>query len=142
MKKIIYLLLLAPFFGLSQSTEPSNTDAVFIKKISDEILTSGKAYELLYELTKKVGGRIAGSPAMYKAEAWGEKTFQQLGAPAVSKQACMVPRWVRGAGDFAKITHIDGKKQTKALDVLALGNSLGDGKKWKRRYLQCKILRS
>jgi hypothetical protein len=41
----------------------------------------------------------------------------------------MVPRWVRGSGDFAKITRIDGKKQVRALDVLALGNSLGDGKK-------------
>jgi hypothetical protein len=129
MKKIIYLLLLVPFFGLSQSTEPSNADAVFIKKLSDEILTNGKAYDLLYELTKKVGGRIAGSPAMYKAEAWGEKTLQQLGAPSVSKQACQVPRWVRGTGDFASITSIDGKKQARALDVLALGNSLGDGKK-------------
>ena len=129
MKKIISLLLLAPFFGLSQSTEPSNADAIFIKKLSDEILTNGKAYDLLYELTKKVGGRIAGSPAMYQAEAWGVNAFQQLGATAVSKQACMVPRWVRGNGDFAKITRIDGKKQVRALDVLALGNSLGDGKK-------------
>jgi hypothetical protein len=129
MKKIIYLLLLMPFFGLSQATEPSNADAVFIKKLSDEILTNGKAYDLLYELTKKVGGRIAGSPAMYKAEAWGVNAFQQLGAPAVSKQACQVPRWVRGSGDFANITSIDGKKQMRTLDVLALGNSLGDGKK-------------
>jgi hypothetical protein len=129
MKKVISLLLLAPFFGLSQSTEPSNADAIFIKKLSDEILTNGKAYDLLYELTKKVGGRIAGSPAMYKAEAWGVHTFEQLGAPSVSKQACQVPRWVRGTGDFANITSIDGKKQVRALDVLALGNSLGDGKK-------------
>ncbi len=129
MKKIIYLLLLMPFFGLSQATEPSNADAVFIKKLSDEILTNGEAYDLLYELTKKVGGRIAGSPAMYKAEAWGVNAFQQLGAPTVSKQACQVPRWVRGSGDFANITSIDGKKQVRALDVLALGNSLGDGKK-------------
>ena len=129
MKKIIYLLLLAPLFGLSQVSQPTNADAVFIKKVSDEILTNGKAYDLLFELTKKVGGRIAGSPAMYKAEAWGEKTLQQLGAPSVSKQACQVPRWVRGSGDFASITSVDGAKQTRALDVLALGNSLGDGKK-------------
>jgi len=38
MKKIFTLLLLAPFFGLSQSSEPSSADAVFIKKIADEIL--------------------------------------------------------------------------------------------------------
>jgi hypothetical protein len=142
MKNIIYFLLLVPFFGLSQSTAPSNADADYIKKIADEILTNGKAYDLLYELTKKVGGRISGSPAMYKAEAWGVNTFEQLGAPAVSKQACMVPRWVRGRGDFANITSIDGKKQVRALDVLALGNSLGDGKKVEATpYLLFKILR-
>jgi carboxypeptidase Q len=78
MKKIITLLLLAPLFGLSQASQSSNQDAAFIKKLSDEILTNGKAYDLLYELTKKVGGRIAGSPAMYKAEAWGEKTYSNL----------------------------------------------------------------
>jgi len=128
MKNIIYLLLLLPFLGSSQQTPTNAADAAFIKKLSDEILTNGKAYDLLYELTKKVGGRIAGSPAMYKAEAWGEKALQQLGAPVVIKQACMVPRWVRGSGDFARITSIDGKKQTRSLDVLALGNSLGNGK--------------
>jgi carboxypeptidase Q len=129
MKKILYLLLVAPVFAWSQASQPSNADAVFIKKLSDEILTNGKAYDLLYELTKKVGGRIAGSAGMYKAEAWGEKTLQQLGAHGVSKQACQVPRWVRGTGDFASITSIDDKKQVRSLDVLALGNSLGNGKK-------------
>jgi hypothetical protein len=128
MKKILTLLLLAPLFGMSQQTPTNASDAAYIKKLSDEILTNGKAYDLLYELTKKVGGRIAGSPAMYKAEAWGEKTLQQLGVPVVIKQECMVPRWVRGSGDFASITSIDGKKQIRSLDVLALGNSLGDGK--------------
>ncbi len=86
MKKILTLLLLAPLFGMSQQTPTNASDAAYIKKLSDEILTNGKAYDLLYELTKKVGGRIAGSPAMYKAEAWGEKTLQQLGAPVVIKQ--------------------------------------------------------
>ena len=123
MKKIYFLLLLLPFGGFAQQE-----DAAIIKKISDEILRNGKAYDLLYQLTKQVGGRIAGSPQMYKAEAWGEKALKEMGADKVWLQECMVPRWVRGAKEEAKVVTIDGKKVNRALDVLALGNSLGNGK--------------
>lgn len=123
MKKIYFLLLLLPFGGFAQQE-----DAAVIKKISDEVLRNGKAYDLLYQLTKQVGGRIAGSPQMYKAEAWGEKALKEMGADKVWLQECMVPRWVRGAKEDARVVTIDGKKVNRALDVLALGNSLGSGK--------------
>lgn len=105
MKKIYFLLLLLPFGGFAQQE-----DAAVIKKISDEILRNGKAYDLLYQLTKQVGGRIAGSPQMYKAEAWGEKVLKEMGADKVWLQECMVPRWVRGAKEEARVVTIDGKK--------------------------------
>lgn len=123
MKKIYFLLLLMPFGSFAQQE-----DAAVIKKISDEILRNGKAYDLLYQLTKQVGGRIAGSPQMYKAEAWGEKALKEMGADKVWLQECMVPRWVRGAKEDARVVTIDGKKVNRVLDVLALGNSLGTGK--------------
>lgn len=123
MKKIYFLLLLLPFGSFAQQE-----DAAVIKKISDEILRNGKAYDLLYQLTKQVGGRIAGSPQMYKAEAWGEKALKEMGADKVWLQECMVPRWVRGAKEDARVVTIDGKKANRVLDVLALGNSLGSGK--------------
>ncbi len=72
MKKLLFLLFLSPIAVWAQQD-----DAFMIKKISDEILRNGKAYDLLYELTKKVGGRLAGSPQMYKAEAWGEKALKE-----------------------------------------------------------------
>lgn len=107
MKKIYILLLLLPFGSFAQQD-----DAAVIKKISDEILRNGKAYDLLYQLTKQVGGRIAGSPQMYKAEAWGEKALKEMGADKVWLQECMVPRWVRGAKEDARVVTIDGKKPT------------------------------
>ncbi len=123
MKKIFTLLLLLPTMLWAQQD-----DAGMIKKISDEILRNGKAYDLLYQLTKQVGGRIAGSPQMYKAEAWGEKALKEMGADQVYLQECMVPRWVRGAREDARVVSIDGKPANRKLDVLALGNSLGNGK--------------
>lgn len=70
-------------------------DSVFIRAISDDILNNGKAYEYLRQLTKQVGGRVSGSPNMVKAENWGLKTMQDIGADKAWLQECMVPHWVR-----------------------------------------------
>jgi carboxypeptidase Q len=97
-------------------------DSIFIRKIADEILVNGKAYSNLHTLTKTVGGRITGSPQMYKAEDWGSKALKDAGADKVWLQECNVPRWVRGGKDEAKL--IIGNKE-ESLAVLALGNSVG-----------------
>src|SRR5580693_8857869 len=92
-------------------------DSVFIRKLADEILTDGKAYSNLKTLTKTVGGRLSGSPQMYKAEEWGKKTLQEAGADKVYLQECNVPHWVRGGKDEAKF--ISGDNKSVSLDVLA-----------------------
>ena len=102
-----------------------NSDSIFIRRIADEILVNGKAYDDLRELTKQIGGRLSGSPQMVKAEQWGLKIFQSLQPDNAWLQECMVPHWVRGGKDEAIAT--DGR-QKKSLDVIALGNSLGSGK--------------
>jgi hypothetical protein len=118
MRKLFFgLFLLAGFNALSQQE-----DSMLIRKIADEILVNGRAYENLRVLCKTVGPRLAGSPGMLKAEAWGVKALQQAGADKVWLQECKVPRWVRGAKEEAYYL-VSGKKI--ALDVLALGNSLG-----------------
>ena len=122
MKKIVLALILLPFLSKAQQG-----DEAMIKKISDEILRNGNAYELLRQLTKQVGGRLAGSPQFAKAIQWGKLTLEQQGAEKVWLQECMVPHWVRGGQDKAMIVEVDKKKNSKSLDVLALGNSLGNG---------------
>ncbi len=102
-------------------------DEAMLQKISDEILTNGNAYELLRQLTKGIGGRLAGSPQFAKAVQWGKTTLEQQGADKVWLQECMVPHWIRGGQDKAVITQIGDKKVNRPLDVLALGNSLGNG---------------
>ena len=94
--------------------------------MADEILKNGKAYDDLKVLTKQIGGRLAGSPQMVKAEQWGLKTMQQAGADKAWLQECMVPHWVRGGKDEAWASTPSSKK--RALDVVALGNSVGSMK--------------
>ena len=99
-------------------------DSIMIKKISDEIVMNGKAYDHLRHLTKQIGARLSGSPQMTKAENWGLQVMKESGADKAWLQGCMVPHWVRGGKDKAKVNGAN-----KNLEVLALGNSLGSGKK-------------
>lgn len=121
-RKMFASLLLLSAISASGQKE----DSLMIRKIADDILTNGKAYEYLRVLCKTVGGRVAGSPQMLKAEAWGVKSLQDAGADKVWLQECMVPHWVRGAKEQAWFT-IGGKNTP--IDVLALGNSLGSSAK-------------
>ena len=121
MKKCV--LFFACLLTLSYSFAQSD-DSLFIRRLADEILVNSKAYDNLRVLTKQIGGRLAGSPQMPKAEQWGLKTMQASGADKSWLQECMVPHWVRGGKDVATATTGGQKKE---LDVLALGNSLGTG---------------
>ena len=126
MKKFIaaFTCLMIAFFSSAQKE-----DSVFIRRIADEILMNGKAYDDLHVLTKQIGGRLSGSPQMVKAEQWGLKTFQSLRPDQAWLQQCMVPHWVRGGRDEANASYDVAKsKKLKPLDVIALGNSLGSGK--------------
>lgn len=131
--------------GLSLSSFAQNEDSLFIRRIADFILVNGKAYDDLRTLTKTVGGRLAGSPGMYKAEAWGQKAMQEAGADKVWLQECMVPHWVRGGKDVAVASYavagkVKGKStpSLKPLDVLALGNSMGSQKPLKKDVIEVK----
>ena len=101
MKKI---LIIAISFLLVTNGFSQNDDSMMIKKISDEILTNGKAYDNLHYLTKQIGGRLSGSPQMVKAEKWGVALMKETGADKAWLQECMVPHWVRGGKDKAEVT--------------------------------------
>lgn len=122
MKKILSTVTLLMFVFLVNA---QNDDSLFIRRIADEILMNGKAYDDLRFLTKQIGGRLSGSPQMVKAEQWGLKTLQSLNPDKSWLQECVVPHWVRGGHDEAFASY---NSQKKNLDVIALGNSLGSGK--------------
>lgn len=122
MKKTLTALLFLPLVGMAQIGDEAR-----IKELSDEIMRNGKAYELLRQLTKDIGGRLSGSPQFAQAVQWGKLSMEQNGADKVYLQECMIPHWVRGGQDKAYLVEIDKKKTSQKLDVLALGNSLGSG---------------
>ena len=109
----------------SMTTFAQQEDSIFIRRLSNEILTNSQAYENLRVLTKQIGGRLAGSPQMVKSEKWGLQAMKDAGADAAYMQQCMVPHWVRGGKDAATAS-VGATKKT--LDVIALGNSMGSGK--------------
>lgn len=124
MRKYIVPILLActlPAMAVAQ-----DKDSVTLRKLADEVLTHSTAYENLRVLTKTIGGRLAGSPQMPKAEQWGVNALKAAGADTVYLQECMVPHWVRGAKEEARI--ISKRRDfIPPLEVLALGNSAGSG---------------
>ena len=115
-------LLLISVVAFSQAD-----DSATIKKITDDILLNGKAYDNLRTLCKSVGQRLSGSTGMYKGEAWGATALDNAGAEKVYRQECMVPHWVRGAKEEAYFK--TAKRSTDpSFNILALGNSSGTGK--------------
>src|SRR5437773_5943962 len=121
MKKFSLIFLL---FFTSTDCFSQNDDSLMIRRIADEILLHGRAYDNLHDLTKNIGGRLTASPGFYKAEQWGIKTMQQSGADKTWLEECIVPHWLRGGKDEAAAVVSSGKK---ILDVIALGNSIGTG---------------
>jgi carboxypeptidase Q len=96
-----------------------------IKTIFDMELTQGRPYPMLEYLATKIGSRLSGSPGAAAAVDWSRHTMENF-ADSVWLQPVMVPHWVRGQQEIAKV--INSKKQgTISLAVCALGGSVGTG---------------
>ncbi len=120
------LLFTGLFFLLKYSASAQQEDSAMIRRIANEILTNGKAYSNLKTLTKTVGPRLSGSPQTYKAESWAQKALKDAGAEKVWLQECMIPHWVRGGKDDAKL--IESNIEIP-LRVIAHGNSVATSAK-------------
>lgn len=86
-------------------TGQPNKDSAMIKRIADDIMTNGKAYDLLRELTKGIGGRLAGSPEQQHAAIWGKAAMEALDPDKVF---------------FSHVKHLIGKEAGKILPLLFL----------------------
>ena len=123
-KKIVSVVFAGLFsFGAVAQKE----DSIAIKKIADEVLINGKAYDNLRYLCKKIGPRLSGSPQAQKAIHATARMLREAGADTVYLQPCMVPHWVRGEKEVGYIKMANGTKYN--LNLCALGNSEGTGKK-------------
>jgi hypothetical protein len=118
MKK--YLLLVSIFAGTGLFAQ---NDSATIRKIYSEALSKGKSYENLRGLTK-IGGRLSGSPQAQQAVEWTFRAMKEAGADTVYLQECMVPHWVRGPKEVAKVLS-SNNKGVKNVSICALGGSVG-----------------
>ena len=114
------VLIACNFFFVFVSGQ--NEDSIMIRRIADDILKNGKAYEDLRYICKKIGARLSGSENAQKAVFATAQMLRDAGADTVYLQSCMVPHWVRGAKEQGII---QWGKNKKALNVCALGMSVG-----------------
>ena len=110
-------LFIFPIIGFSQP------DSVFIRKVYDEALLRGHAYEDLRQLCKDVGPRLSGSSEAQMAVEWSERKMKSYGFDKVYLQEIKVPHWERGTKESAWIRLENG--ELIKLHLLALGGSIG-----------------
>lgn len=120
MKYLNYLLIIG--FSVSLHSQNLNNDSVFIDKIYDEALSNGNSYEWLDYLSNQIGGRLSGSINYDRSVKWGKDELQNIDVDSVWLQPVMIPKWVRGAPEYAHIESSPGN--TISVPIAALGGSI------------------
>ena len=121
MKKSILLVGLALLSATSLVAQTA--DETMIRSIYDEALYRGEAYDNLHYLTQEIGSRLSGSPQAAAAVEWGKQVMEAYGFDTVYLQPVMVPHWVRGSVERARI--VSATMGTVDVDIIGLGNSIG-----------------
>ena len=119
--KIFRLLFLCYCFTLSINAL-SQSDEEVLKKIYKTSLTKGQSYNWLNYLSNQIGSRLSGSYGAEKAVAWTKEELEKVGLDKVWLQPVMVPKWIRGAKEYAYIESGSGK--TSIVNICALGGSV------------------
>jgi len=118
-----FILLVSFQISMAQTPEANEKeDAATIKQIFDTALTSGKAHDWLRFLSLQIGGRLSGSVEAEQAVEYTKTELEALGLDRVYLQPVMVPKWVRGAPEFAYIETTPGV--TTTVPITALGGSI------------------
>lgn len=120
MQKLIVTLFVFILGPLSARSQQEVVESIFLEALSSNI-----AYENLRVLCETTEGRIAGSPASLAAVDLTYRMMDGLGLDSVYRQEIMVPQWVRGDVEIARIE--SGLLGPKALTVSSLGLSEGTG---------------
>ena len=101
----------------------SQEDSIFLRKIYNEALSKGHAYEDLRSLCKDIGARVTGSAEAEMAVEWGKRKMESYGFNKVYLQEIQVPHWERGTTEAGWIRLPDG--ELIKVHLLALGGSIG-----------------
>ncbi|MGB8705083.1 MAG: M20/M25/M40 family metallo-hydrolase [Gillisia sp.] len=122
MKKYLILLLLVVSQYCFSQIKPEQKDSLTIRKFYDMALLNGKAYHWLEHISNDIGPRLSGSIGAQQAVDYTKQQLDSLGLDKVWLQPVMVPKWVRGAKEFAYIQTADAT--TRNINITALGGSV------------------
>lgn len=100
----------------------SQSDEETVKNIYKTSLTNGQSYQWLDYLSNQIGGRLSGSLNAERAVQYTKEELEKLGLDKVWLQPVMVPRWIRGAKEYAYVKSSKGK--TTTVNICALGGSV------------------
>ena len=120
MKYLFYFFVVTLSFSLS--SQVLNDHKVFIDKVYNEALSNGQSYEWLDYLSNEIGGRLSGSINYDRSVKWGKDELNLIGIDSVWLQPVMIPKWVRGAPEYAHIESSPGN--TISVPIAALGGSI------------------
>jgi hypothetical protein len=115
------LLIFFISFSLCLNSQTDKEKIEFIDNIYNEALSNGSSYQWLDYLSNEIGGRLSGSINADRAVKWGEKELSLI-SDSVWLQEVMVPKWVRGAPEYAHIESSPGN--TIFVPIAALGGSI------------------
>ncbi|MEC7879987.1 MAG: M20/M25/M40 family metallo-hydrolase, partial [Bacteroidota bacterium] len=118
-RKIAVILSINFYLLLYSQTDTEKSD--FINDIYNEALSNGNSYEWLDYLSNEIGGRLSGSINAERAVNWGKQELTLI-SDSVWLQEVMVPKWVRGAPEYAHIESSPGN--TIFVPIAALGGSI------------------
>ena len=120
MKLFNYFFL--SFFCFSLYSQNIENDVAFIDQIYKEALSNGKSYKWLDYLSNQIGGRLSGSFNYERSVKWAVDELNKIDLDSVWLQPVMVPKWVRGAPEYAHIETNSGN--TISVPIAALGGSI------------------
>lgn len=115
---ILSLIILLSCFSLKSQIE----DSLQIRKIFDEALVEGHAYDNLRSLCKDVGARLSGSPEAEKAVLWAKELLEGYEFDKVWLMPVKVPHWVRGDIEEAGVNGVP-------MSIKTLGGSVSSNGK-------------
>ena len=118
-RNYFFLLIFLMIYSFGQN---QNEQQKFVKKIYNIALKDGKSYNWLDHLSNQIGGRLSGSLNAKRAIQWSKEELDLLKIDNVYLQPVMVPKWVRGTFEYARI--ITGPGKTINVPICALGGSI------------------
>ena len=119
MLRNIFCLFLIPIFFYSQDSKNIKSQ---IASFYNHSLVNGKSYLWLEHLSNQIGGRLSGSLNAERAVIWSKQELESIGLDKVWLQPVMIPKWVRGAPEYAHIESSPGN--TISVPIAALGGSI------------------